>query len=231
MANRGQTKNKKKSTRANKDLSPSKSSRFNHEPLAYFTIRSIKEIEGKNFNRLIIIGERESISEDYRIKPQFEIRLGENKEIDESALQLKVGDIVGTTFEQYNITIARPDQAKTTQIIYEPKSPFIPIRKLEIMGILNTDPKITATKKEEVGVISIDDGSENKKAERKISISGKYIDSIKKLKKGDPIEVVTHPKTYFNLATKSNDIIWQALEPVKRLKKGKNINREKGRSL
>ena len=231
MANTGQTKNIKESTRANKDLSLSKSSRVNHEPQEYFTIRSIKEIEGKSFNRLIIIGDRESIREDHRVKPQFEIRLGEDKEIDESALQLKVGDIVGTTFEQYNITIARPDQAQITQIIYEPKSPFIPIRTLEITGMLNSDPKIAATKKGEVGVISIDEGSENKEAGRKISISEKYIDSIKKLKKGDTIEVVTHPKTYFNLTTKSNDIIWQAVEEVKKLKKGKEISREQGRSI
>ena len=177
--------------------------------MEYFTIRRVKEIQGRTADRLIIIGDREAITKDFREKPQFEIRLGENPSIDESALKLKVGDIVGTTVDQYSISITRPDQTKTNQIIFVPKSPFIPIKKLAIEGTLIQDPKIAKTGKGEIGVIQINELTENTKSVsnfksgRNIVISEKYIDSIRKLKTGDRISVTTHPKTYFNTEPRS----------------------------
>ncbi|MEQ9221290.1 MAG: hypothetical protein RLO17_24765 [Cyclobacteriaceae bacterium] len=232
MPKKGQTK-----TDTSRAENKTTSSRSAQEKMEYFTIRSVKEIQGRTADRLIIIGDREAITKDFREKPQFEIRLGENPSIDESALKLKVGDIVGTTVDQYSISITRPDQTKTNQIIFVPKSPFIPIKKLAIEGTLIQDPKIAKTGKGEIGVIQINELTENTKSVsnfksgRNIVISEKYIDSIRKLKTGDRISVTTHPKTYFNTETRSNDIIWQALEEVQKLRKSRTPSKRQERGI
>ncbi|MBV6640890.1 MAG: hypothetical protein KI791_09230 [Cyclobacteriaceae bacterium] len=233
MPKKGQTKTD--TSRADNKTTSSQS--LIPEKTEYFTIRSVKEVQGRTSDRLIIIGEREAITKDFREKPQFEIRLGENPSIDESALKLKVGDIVGTTVDQYSISITRPDETKTNQIIFVPKSPFIPIKKLEIQGTLIEDPKIAKTGKGEVGVIQIEEQAENEKWDsnlqngRKIMISEKYIDSIRKLKTGDRIVVTTQPKTYFNQETRSNDIIWQALDEVQKLRKSRKASKSQERGI
>lgn len=201
--------------------------------LDYFTIRNIKKISGKRSDKLIIIGERESVHDNYKEKPQFEINLKNNKSIADSANKLKVGDIVSTTAYQYNITITRPDKSKQTQTIYRPARPFSIVKKLEVKGRLGMDPAIRSTDKGEVATLRVAHLGHSKKGRevewRLVAVLTEHVDSVRKLKKGDPISVEASPKTYFNTKSKSNDIIWQAKENVKKLEKEKKQTKQQGR--
>lgn len=206
------TKPKKKPSKLSASKNKSRRLAFESE---YFTIRSIKKQTTQKGPSIVIVCEPESnISKDGS-RTKFEISLNEHNEVVESVQPLSVGDIVSAQIKREQI-----DFTVVNKVI----SHFIKVVELVVEGRLALDPVLISADGAEEIFLMLEDYSnpsnsrDSKLDWRKVHVPAIYQNSIKQLTAGTYVSVKCRPINYFNSHTRTNDILWEAFEKVKKCK-------------